>query len=151
MRAWRADNPERAAQAQATYRAANRTTLNEAQKARYRANPEKYKEASRRNRLAKFTHYLVVRIKRKAALLGIPFNLEPSDITVPERCPVLGIELTPSGRGQRDDAPSLDRIRPEKGYVKGNVQIVSMKANRIKNDATIEELEKVLAFMRRTK
>ncbi len=40
-----------------------------------------------------------------------------------------------------DDSPSLDKIIPKLGYVKGNVWVVSNKANRIKSNATIEELE----------
>jgi hypothetical protein len=60
MREWKAKHPEKVAQTQATYRAAHREALNEMQKARYRTDPERHKETSRRSRLAKFAHYLVV-------------------------------------------------------------------------------------------
>ena len=46
------------------------------------------------------------------------------------------------------DRPSLDRIDGAKGYVKGNVRVISHRANMLKNDATIEELELVLKDLR---
>lgn len=45
------------------------------------------------------------------------------------------------------DSPSLDRIKPELGYVKGNIRVISFKANSIKNDASIEELRQILQYM----
>jgi hypothetical protein len=62
------------------------------------------------------------------------------------RCPVLGIPLewsTLQGKGVIANSPSLDRIDPTKGYIKGNVWIISYKANTIKNNATHEELKLV--------
>lgn len=74
----------------------------------------------------------------------LPFNLEESDIVIPDVCPVLGIPIYfGSGNGPKHNSPSLDRLVPSKGYVKGNVNIISQKANRIKNDATLDELRKV--------
>lgn len=74
-----------------------------------------------------------------------------TDIVVPERCPILGINLV-RGVGQRtylDSSPSLDRIIPAKGYVRGNIAVISMRANRIKSDATLDELRSVVAFLER--
>jgi hypothetical protein len=62
-------------------------------------------------------------------------------------CPALGVPLV-WGSGVNDNTPSLDRIDPNKGYVRGNVQWLSHKANRIKNDATLEELRRVYEFMK---
>jgi hypothetical protein len=62
---------------------------------------------------------------------------------------VLGIVLEfgkTSEKAWRDNSPSLDRIVPEKGYVRDNVLVVSYRANRIKNDATISELQQIAAF-----
>jgi hypothetical protein len=65
-------------------------------------------------------------------------------------CPVLGIKMTRyTGRGgPMDDSPTLDRIVNELGYVSGNVRVISNKANRIKTNATCEEVALVLADMR---
>jgi hypothetical protein len=89
-----------------------------------------------------------VNAKTRAKTKNLPFNLTVDDVNIPPICPVLGIPLIRSKRGFAANSPSLDRIKPDKGYVKGNVQVISFKANRIKNDATIEEMEKVLAYMR---
>ena len=90
------------------------------------------------------------RAKISAEKRGLQFDLEPSDIIYPEFCPVLGIRIEQNTkRGPNDSSPSLDRIFPERGYVKGNIRVISQKANRIKNDATAEELEKVLDDSRR--
>lgn len=47
------------------------------------------------------------------------------------------------------NSPSLDKIVPELGYVKGNIVVVSLRANQIKSDATIEELQAVAKFYNR--
>lgn len=72
---------------------------------------------------------------------GFNFNLEHSDIVIPTHCPLLGIELTTDPKDK--DKPNYytgDRIDSSKGLVKGNIQVISMKANKIKNKATENEL-----------
>lgn len=85
----------------------------------------------------------------RAKTLGVPFNLKVPDILIPEVCPVLGVTLQPGNNKQKDNSPSLDRITPELGYVKGNVEVVSWRANRLKADASPDELERVAAWMRK--
>lgn len=77
------------------------------------------------------------RAKSRAKRRGLQFDLELSDITIPSVCPVLGIPLVV---GSADGAPSLDRVKSELGYVKGNVAVISKRANVIKSDATSREL-----------
>lgn len=75
---------------------------------------------------------------------GIDFTITPWDLTYPEYCPVFGIKLQwGQGNGISENSPSLDRLDPNKGYIPGNVQYMSWRANRIKNNATLEEMEKL--------
>ncbi len=74
---------------------------------------------------------------------NLPFDIEKTDIVVPEVCPVLGIKLEKAYGRMADNSPSLDRVRPELGYVKGNVRVISQRANRLKCDATAAELKLV--------
>ena len=73
---------------------------------------------------------------------NVPFNLELEDIVIPEKCPVFGVTLEQPEKYKGPHSPSLDRIIPELGYVKGNVQVLSLRANMMKNDANPEELKK---------
>lgn len=84
---------------------------------------------------------------------GTPFTITVDDIVIPERCPVLGMPLIiglPRGSMLRDipNSPSLDRIDNRLGYVPGNIIVVSYRANRIKCDATVAELQAVADFYR---
>lgn len=88
--------------------------------------------------------------KQRAKSRGIEFNIDKEDLTLPEHCPILGLKLEKSKGARKDNSPSIDRVDNTKGYVKGNVQIISWRANRLKNDATLEELEKVCEYLRRT-
>jgi hypothetical protein len=74
------------------------------------------------------------------------FDLKKEDITVPSHCPVLGIPLACGTRESHDNAPTLERIHQNEGYVKSNVMVISYRANRIKNDASLEEIAAVLSF-----
>ena len=70
---------------------------------------------------------------------GIPFNITRGDICIPDICPLLGIpvEITlGKGASNRENGWSIDRLDPLKGYVKGNVWVISGKANRMKQDMT---------------
>ena len=114
----------------------------------YKKNPQRHKDACRRYHNAHRTHALLRGAKRRAARQGVPFDLRLEDIVIPERCPILDIPLSiiPNMK-DRNFAPSIDRIRPELGYVKGNIAIISFRANRLKNDATLEEVTKLKAWL----
>lgn len=93
--------------------------------------------------------YLLRNARNRAAEYGVPFNLGARDIwPLPEYCPMLGTAFAPPGLGGvAPNSPSLDRLLPALGYVRGNVLVVSHRANRIKNDATADELMRVALFM----
>lgn len=88
------------------------------------------------------------RCKFRAEKKGIEFDIEVDDIEIPEFCPILGTKLKANiSKGGDHNSPSLDRIDPSKGYVKGNVHVISKRANVIKSDATEEEVRKVADWM----
>jgi hypothetical protein len=87
--------------------------------------------------------------KGRARRAGLPFNLTRDDIKIPTHCPILGTELTQGAGRMLLTSPSLDKIIPEKGYIKGNIAIISMRANQLKSNATLAELEKLLVWMRK--
>lgn len=96
--------------------------------------------------------YLWKVVKSRAKIRNIPFNIDKSDIIIPEFCPVLGLKLS-LVRGNdvtsnKANSPSVDKVNNKLGYIKGNIRVISYRANQLKNDATIEELEKVIAYIK---
>lgn len=90
----------------------------------------------------------ILEIRHRAKERNLEFNIEVSDIIVPEICPVLNIPII-LGKGRNNpNAPSIDRIDNSKGYTKNNIRVISLRANHIKNNATVEELEKILKYMK---
>jgi hypothetical protein len=86
--------------------------------------------------------------RHRARQKGIPFCLDIDDIRIPERCPLLDIPLLQKivvGNGPSDNSPSLDRIEPSLGYVKGNIWVISRRANMIKNAASFEEFRLIFS------
>jgi hypothetical protein len=80
------------------------------------------------------------RSKSRAKKRGFEHNITLSDIRIPDTCPLLGIPLF-CGEGEVcANSPTLDRIDSTKGYIKGNVWVISYRANTIKSDATPTEL-----------
>lgn len=70
------------------------------------------------------------------------------DIIVPAVCPVLGLPLLRTRGKVSPGSPSLDRIDNSKGYIRGNIRVISYRANSLKSNATIDEMTKVLADLR---
>lgn len=71
---------------------------------------------------------------------NLEFNIDKSDIIVPEFCPLLEVKLIRGDKNNYKHTHSIDRIDSSKGYIKGNIQIMSMKANTMKNSSSLEEL-----------
>jgi hypothetical protein len=92
------------------------------------------------------------RAKSRAAQSGLEFNLNKEDIQIPTHCPVLGIPLsTHKGTsGGRDNSPALDRVDNSKGYIKGNVLVISHLANMMKSSADQEQLIKFSDWVQKT-
>ena len=99
-----------------------------------RRNPFKFKCSSKRQECRK---------------RGIAFNLTPDylEATWTNQCPILGVDMSILSHKDELYAPQLDRIDPNEGYVMGNVMWLSRRANNIKGNATVEELEAVLRWL----
>lgn len=132
------------------------------QKARYQANREAILEKTRIQRAAKakkekglkylektpelkkLTQGLHYYAREKARNGGVKFNLVASDIEVTERCPLLETKLELSGTGPNADAPVLITLRPNEGFVAGNVMVVSRRASNILKQLPLERMRKFL-------
>ena len=114
-------------------------------KIKHNAYCKKYRENNR-------ALLLLGQAKYRAKKKGIEFNLELSDVVIPKLCPVLKIPLFAgsSSGGPRGCSPSLDRIDNSKGYIKGNVQVISHKANTMKHCANNNELILFANWIKRT-
>lgn len=86
-------------------------------------------------------HYLLEHARRRARKGGYPCSITIADICIPTHCPLLGIRLQRKGGAALPSSPSLDKIKPALGYVPGNVMVVSHRANTIKHNASLAELQ----------
>lgn len=94
---------------------------------------------------------LLANTKSRAKKCKLECSLVLSDIIIPKKCPILGIDLcvNANNNGPSDNSPSVDRIDNKKGYTKDNIIIISNRANRIKNKHDIEDLVKVREYLLR--
>lgn len=85
---------------------------------------------------------MVAAALRRAEKYGLPFDIDAEYVAsiTPEVCPVFGVVLSMAEGTAQDSSPSLDRMDPVKGYVKGNVQVISNKANMMKQNASRDDL-----------
>lgn len=95
--------------------------------------------------------YLLKAAKKRAKEKNLPFNIDVEDIVIPNVCPVFGFLLEAGTISERDNSPSLDKIIPELGYVKGNVMVISFKANTLKRDGSLEDFEKIIRYIKENK
>jgi hypothetical protein len=117
--------------------------------ARAKADPAAHAARMREQRLKNPVVHMLAAARERAKKQGLPFSLKPSDIQIPTHCPVLGVQLVRAERRAGPCSPSLDKIIPALGYVPGNVRVVSNRANILKRDATLEELEALVDFYSR--
>lgn len=114
-----------------------------------------YRAENREKRLAQMriwkqnnpAHSLWLNCRSRATKNGIEFTITKEDIVIPEFCPILGIKMQIGGN--RWNSPSVDRINPSLGYTKGNIAVISYRANKIKTDATPQELSAIVDWLRK--
>lgn len=87
--------------------------------------------------------------KANARTSGLEFSITKKDIcSIPSICPVLGVPLFFTKGKRTANTPSLDRIDNSKGYIPGNVQIISWRANLLKANGSLEEFKKIVEYMK---
>ena len=85
--------------------------------------------------------------KWRAQRARVPFDLTERDIHIPSTCPVLGIPIQRALGRANENSPALDRVVPCLGYVRGNVRVISGRANTLKRDGTLEEFRALAAYL----
>lgn len=101
---------------------------------RYKANDVRRHALDPRKKMLRTARFRAQKHRRECTLVL-------SDIVVPEVCPLLGIPIFVGSRAVKNNSPTLDRKDSSKGYTPDNVWVVSWRANRIKSDATLEEMK----------
>lgn len=102
---------------------------------------QRMKEAAQRYVQENQEYRLLHSCKGNAKRKGVPFSLEIEDIKIPKYCPIIGVELTNTSKeGRVWSNASVDRLDSTKGYTPDNIWIISDLANRMKQNATKEQL-----------
>lgn len=116
---------------------------------------EDFKEYCRLRQIAAMKREPLLRLfsvaKYRAKQKGIKFTIKREEIEVPTHCPILGIKLKYNEGKRGDSTYSLDRVDNSKGYVKGNVAVISWRANRLKNNLSPKEIKAVYQYLQHHK
>jgi hypothetical protein len=120
-----------------------RVTNNREVKARYREREKKYYAAD-------VKRYLLRMAKKRAKALDREFTITVNDIELVETCPVFEWKLEMNTGKLNRNSYSLDRIDNEKGYIPGNVRVISWYANNLKSNLTVDEVERLYKYMKGT-
>jgi len=89
------------------------------------------------------------RLKSSAKKRNIPFNLTVAqlyELSFPITCPILNIPLRFNRGKLEDNSYSIDRINNDVGYEIDNIVVISYKANRLKSNATLNEIQQISEF-----
>lgn len=115
----------------------------------YKEHPKEYRRLqSAARRKESPIYYLLAQARYRAKKAGYVCDIIENELDIPTHCPVFGIPLFFSSGKRTPNSYSLDRFDNSKGYVKGNVRVISFKANQYKGDMTIEEVENLLGYMK---
>lgn len=146
MRRYRAAHPERVKESRARFYATHHERLKALVRIKRAADPEQFRQRQKAWRLKNPKQDMLNRARHRARVRGLEFTLTPEDIDLPKTCPVLGIPIVYGREEAGPNSPSLDRRDNTKGYIKGNVTVISFRANQLKSDATPDELRALAAF-----
>lgn len=105
-----------------------------------------------KSRILNIEHCLLTAAKRRSKYKNLEINIDDDYIKsiwqLDNKCPIRNVKYTFGIKSHSDNSPSIDRIDNNFGYVKGNVMIISTKANIIKLHYTIEELNFIIKSFR---
>jgi hypothetical protein len=146
--AYRARDPEKYRERTREWRARNRDYLRAYKKGKYEANKDRYAERSAAAHALDPRRRLLNRARARAKKFGVKFEITLVDVVVPELCPVTQVKLQFTRGRVTAASPSLDRVDNRLGYVRGNVRVISYKANTYKGDMTPEEIERLARYVR---
>jgi len=144
------ENKEKIKKRQAQYYLENAEKIKKRLSNYYHANKKSRAEQVNKWRKANPAKHLLGLAKYRAKRDDLPFDIAWEDINIPSICPILEIPLEKGVGKVSYTSPTLDKIIPEQGYVKGNIQVISHKANVMKNNATPEELVLFAKWVQRT-
>lgn len=115
-------------------------------KSKYKLYPEYYIEYNRQRKHKNPAKWLLNTAKARARKKGTECTITLADIVVPEFCPILGIPIFSSDGKVGPNSPSIDRVDTSKGYIPGNVAVISHRANQIKSDMTPEIARNIVRY-----
>lgn len=110
--------------------------------------PERLQKRNQDRKFKRPEGELLRAAQRRAIKFERICTITVDDIIIPETCPVLGIPIFSSNGGATDNSPSVDRIDNKQGYVPGNIQVISYRANRLKADATLNDMRRIYEWMK---
>lgn len=136
----------------ASYYQKNKKELLEKQKLYYLENIEDRRAYNRQYANENIARKMLHAAKSRTVEKNLPrcdLSIEDIEYLIPEFCPILGMRLKRGIGTTCPESPTLDRIIPELGYTKGNIQVISSKANIMKSNASNEELLRFADWIRR--
>lgn len=126
----------------------NKRIRTEYNAAYYKKYKKRFRAYEQRKRLENPIKYLLHHARARSKKRNLPFDIEEKDIIIPEICPILLIPLRINTDKPEDNSYSLDKIDNSKGYVKGNVRVISRRANQLKSNMTFEQVERLYKYMK---
>ena len=115
---------------------------------RYQENKEDISKKQHTERRLNPEKTMWYRAKDRAKKKSFEFNLDESDIVIPKYCPVFPeIELIINDGKSSYNSPSLDRVDNNKGYTKGNIRVISSRANILKKNGSLNDFKRLIEYI----
>lgn len=130
------------------YQKINKKQISIKKKKCYQNNKSKIRKKQKIYRSKNLIKILLQKAKERAEKKNIEFNII-NEYTIPNLCPIFNVPFVLNAENYRKNySPSIDRIDNLKGYIDGNIKIISFRANTLKSDATKEEIGKIIDYMK---